>query len=94
MILNPVNVFLIVDMQNDFIEGSLALKDLGLGQDGSDVIEPINQLIDECPWDKVVYSLDWHPPNHIGFYDNLHLRELHPNSKVRIAIIVSSLLHL
>ncbi|XP_001601573.1 nicotinamidase [Nasonia vitripennis] len=83
VVLNPVNVFLIVDVQNDFIDGTLALKDLGLGQDGSDVVEPINQLIEDCPWNKVVYSLDWHPSNHIGFYDNLHLRELHPDSKVK-----------
>lgn len=83
VVLNPVKVFLVVDVQNDFISGTLALKDLGLGQDGTDVLEPINNLIKECQWDKVIYSLDWHPPNHIGFYDNLHMRELHPNSEVK-----------
>ena len=80
--LHPVNVFLIVDVQNDFIDGTLALKNVGSGQDAAEVVEPVNSLIKECPWDKVIFSLDWHPPNHIGFYDNLHMRELHPNSKV------------
>lgn len=89
VIIKPVNVFLIVDVQNDFIDGTLALKDLGLGQDGTDVVQPINCLIKECPWDKIIYSLDWHPSNHIGFYDNLHLRELHPQSKVYIYLSIN-----
>ncbi|XP_058797423.1 nicotinamidase-like [Phymastichus coffea] len=83
VVIKPVNIFLIVDVQNDFIDGTLALRNLGLGQDAADIVGPINTLITDCHWDKIIYSLDWHPPNHIGFYDNLHLRELHPDSKVK-----------
>ncbi|XP_012266017.2 nicotinamidase-like [Athalia rosae] len=82
VVVNPVNVFLIVDVQNDFIEGTLALRDCGKGQDGAEVVAPINRLLAELRWDKVVYSLDWHPENHIGFYENLGLRELHAESKI------------
>lgn len=80
--MEPVNALLIVDVQNDFIDGSLALRNCGWNQEGLDVVEPINRLIKEGLFDKIIYSLDWHPENHIGFYDNLHLRELHPESKV------------
>ena len=76
VIVNPVNVLVIVDIQNDFVEGSLAVKDAG------QILEPTNRLIKECPWDKIIYSLDWHPEDHISFFENLHLRELHPDSEV------------
>lgn len=81
--MNPVSALIVVDVQNDFIEGTLALKDCGHGEDGVDVVEPINRLVKEDCWKKVVYSLDWHPETHIGFYENLHLREVHPDSNVR-----------
>ncbi|CAK9819015.1 pncA [Anthophora quadrimaculata] len=80
--LKPVNALLIVDVQNDFIDGSLALRRCGCNQDGSDVVEPINRLIKNACFDKIIYSLDWHPENHISFYENLHLRELHIDSKI------------
>ncbi|XP_076621999.1 uncharacterized protein LOC143342221 [Colletes latitarsis] len=80
--IEPVTALLVVDVQNDFIDGSLALRNCGCDQDGVDVVEPINRLIKEGQFNKIIYSLDWHPENHISFYENLHLRELHPDSKV------------
>ena len=44
---------------------------------------PINNLIDTVPFDMHCYSLDWHPSDHVSFIDNIHLRELHPDSKVQ-----------
>lgn len=82
-VIEPVVALVVVDVQNDFIEGSLALRDCGCNQDGVDVVELINRLIKEGQFNKVIYSLDWHPENHISFYENLHLRELHADSKVR-----------
>ena len=29
------------------------------------------------PFPQVWYSQDWHPPDHISFIDNIHLRPLH-----------------
>ncbi|KAG7199208.1 hypothetical protein KM043_018079 [Ampulex compressa] len=78
----PVNVLLVVDVQNDFIDGTLALRNCPGGQDGVDVVAPINRLLKQVKWDKVIYTLDWHPENHISFYENLHAREVHPDSKI------------
>ncbi|EZA58574.1 Pyrazinamidase/nicotinamidase [Ooceraea biroi] len=79
---NPVNVLLIVDVQNDFIDGTLALRKCEYGQDGAEVIKPINRLLKYGRWDKVIYSLDWHPEDHISFFENLGKREVHSESKV------------
>ncbi|KAI8437291.1 hypothetical protein MSG28_011663 [Choristoneura fumiferana] len=46
------------------------------------VVEPINRLLESIPFDSVFYSLDWHPPDHVSFIDNVHMRELHPSSPV------------
>lgn len=73
---------MVIDVQNDFIDGTLSLKKYGKHGDGADVVEPINRVIKGAPWAKVIYSLDWHPQNHISFYENLHLRKLDENSKV------------
>lgn len=78
----PVNVLLVVDVQNDFIDGTLALRKSGYGQDGAKVIEPINRLLKNGRWNKIIYSQDWHPKDHISFFDNLAMRELHPESKI------------
>ncbi|XP_015185269.1 PREDICTED: nicotinamidase-like [Polistes dominula] len=82
-IVNPVNVLVVVDVQNDFIHGSLALHNCKSKHDGYEVIEPINNILSKVDWNKVVYTLDYHPENHISFYENLHLRELHPTSQIK-----------
>jgi nicotinamidase-related amidase len=64
----PVSALLIIDVQNDFINGSLALRN------GEEVVPVINHLLNSSDFDVVVYSYDWHPFNHISFYDNLPLR--------------------
>ena len=61
-----------VDIQNDFITGALALKDAPAGQDGAEVVPIVNQLIRVGSFDLVVYSLDFHPSDHISFVDNAH----------------------
>lgn len=70
----PRSAFLIVDVQNDFITGSLNITKCAAQHDGSEVIEPINRLLKSVPFDSVFYSLDWHPVDHVSFIDNLHLR--------------------
>ncbi len=69
-----VNALLIVDVQYDFIDGSLALKNCPSQHQGEQVIPMINKLLKEIPFDVVVYTQDWHTEDHISFYDNLHLR--------------------
>eukprot|EP00038_Savillea_parva_P028408 m.64886 g.64886 ORF g.64886 m.64886 type:complete len:246 (+) comp8253_c0_seq1:303-1040(+) len=52
---------IVVDVQNDFITGSLAVKDADA------IIHPINQLKSSAMFDTVVFSRDSHPVNHISF---------------------------
>ncbi|XP_014206974.1 uncharacterized protein LOC106638368 [Copidosoma floridanum] len=78
----PKCALLVVDVQNDFIIGSLDIKKCAARHDGSEVIEPINKLVDTVPFDAIFYSLDWHPVDHVSFIDNLHLRELDETSAI------------
>lgn len=82
VIVRPSSAFLIVDVQNDFISGTLNISKCNAQQDGSEVVEPINRLLETVPFDCVFYSLDWHPPDHVSFIDNVHMRELHPSSPI------------
>lgn len=70
----PVNALLIIDVQNDFISGSLSLRNCPSKHNGEEVVPVINQLLQTIPFDVVVYSHDWHPTDHISFFDNLALR--------------------
>lgn len=81
-ILSPVSALLIVDVQNDFISGSLAIKNFPDAQDGGEVVAPINQLIEEVPFDLAIYSYDWHPENHISFIENKDKYQIHKTSKI------------
>ncbi|CAF0805183.1 unnamed protein product [Adineta steineri] len=69
-----VSALLVIDVQYDFIDGSLALKNCPSKHNGEEVIPVINQLLDSHKFDVVAYSHDWHPTDHISFFDNLHLR--------------------
>ncbi|CAF4748437.1 unnamed protein product, partial [Rotaria sp. Silwood2] len=70
----PINALIIVDVQNCFINGNLSLSKSSAGQDGAEVIPIINNLIHTIPFDVIVYTHDWHPWNHISFFENLHFR--------------------
>ncbi|CAF1206878.1 unnamed protein product [Didymodactylos carnosus] len=74
-----VNALLVIDVQNCFISGSLALP-----HSPADVIPIINNLLKTIPFDLVVYSHDWHPSNHISFFNNLNDRRqyIKPGTKV------------
>ena len=65
---------LIIDVQNDFINGSLAVRNCPSKHNGEEVVPVINQLLQSIPFDVIVYSHDWHPWDHISFFDNLALR--------------------
>ena len=42
--MRPISAFLVIDMQNDFIDGPLAIKNGPAGEDGAEVITPINDV--------------------------------------------------
>ena len=58
----PRKILLIVDLQKDFIDGSLAVKN------ASDIIPVINSV--KRQFDKVYFTLDWHPSDHCSFKEN------------------------
>lgn len=57
-----MKALLVVDVQNGFVDGNLAVK-------GSSMIIPIiNRLVEA--FDTVILTQDYHPANHISFYQN------------------------
>ena len=59
------SILFIVDMQNDFIDGSLAVKG---GNDAVDnLIKHIDELDDKEHYNAVIITNDWHTENHISF---------------------------
>jgi nicotinamidase/pyrazinamidase len=61
------DVLIIVDVQNDFVSGSLAIPG------ARDIIPVINRLV--SGFEHVVVTQDWHPPGHISFTST------HPGTK-------------
>jgi nicotinamidase-related amidase len=78
----PKAALLIIDVQNDFINGTMALNKCPAKQEGSEVVPIINNLIQTIPFDLIAYSLDWHPANHCSFIENVNLRKLSKYSPV------------
>lgn len=38
-------------------------------------------MVDSIPFDLIVYTQDWHPPNHISFIESVDKRPIDPDSK-------------
>jgi nicotinamidase/pyrazinamidase len=58
--MNPTDLLLVVDVQNDFLPGgALAVPH------GDDVIPVIRDLAPR--FDNVILTQDWHPPGHVSF---------------------------
>lgn len=53
------DVLLVIDIQNDFVSGSLAIAG------AEDIVAPVNRAA--SLFDHVVVITDWHPPRHISF---------------------------
>ncbi|KAK5581883.1 hypothetical protein RB653_003463 [Dictyostelium firmibasis] len=57
-----MSCLLIIDVQNDFMkDGSLEVEN------ANDILEPINNIRNNCSFDLIALSKDWHPENHISF---------------------------
>lgn len=59
------SILFIVDMQNDFINGSLAVK--GGNEAVDNLIKHIDKLDDKEHYNAVIITNDWHTENHISF---------------------------
>ncbi|XP_054756080.2 nicotinamidase-like [Lytechinus pictus] len=78
MILQPKAALIAVDVQNDFIDGSLAVAQ------AEEIVPVINRILDdEGMFEQVIYTYDWHPENHVSFHNNVCLRNIHHTSKVQ-----------
>ncbi|XP_037070768.1 nicotinamidase-like [Pollicipes pollicipes] len=84
-VVRPVSAFVIVDVQNDFISGSLAVCNCSAQHKGEEVVPVINEALDTIKFDVVAYSMDWHPNNHLSFVTNVAKYPMHPSSKVKAA---------
>jgi nicotinamidase-related amidase len=80
----PISALVIVDVQNDFISGSLALHSCPANHQGEEVVPIINRVIRDVNFDVVAYTYDCHPLNHISFYENRHLRKALPESPIKV----------
>jgi len=69
-----IKVLIVVDIQNDFISGSLGVPN------GKEIINPINKLVKQN-WDLVVYTMDSHPINHISFLDQYDNKKIGDTKK-------------
>ncbi|RWS03502.1 Pyrazinamidase/nicotinamidase-like protein, partial [Dinothrombium tinctorium] len=69
-ILWPRSALIVVDVQNDFISGSLAINE------AEQIIPVINRLIEDVKFKQICYSHDWHPEDHISFIENVRLRKV------------------
>lgn len=56
-----MRILLAIDLQNDFISGSLAVPD------AEKVIPIVNRLTKNGGYDFIVFSQDWHPADHGSF---------------------------
>ncbi|GAV05919.1 hypothetical protein RvY_15975 [Ramazzottius varieornatus] len=81
-VLFPRNALLVIDIQNDFITGSLALKNAPAKQDGAEVVPIANQLIGLGQFQDVVYSQDWHPSDHCSFIEKISEQELDSSTEI------------
>ena len=57
-------ILMVIDMQNDFINGSLAVAG------GREIIPHINSLIASGDFNDICFSQDWHTTDHTSFAKN------------------------
>lgn len=79
--MRPKSALIVVDFQNDFIDGSLSLKKCPRGENPETLIANLNKVIDL--FDVVVYTYDWHPEGHVSFIECLDKRTLHSSCNVK-----------
>ncbi len=73
-----------MDVQNDFISGSLRLDHCPAKEDAEEVVPIINQLIQDGSCDVLAYTYDWHPADHCSYLSNVkhHSASVHQSVKI------------
>src|SRR6218665_2126321 len=62
-----MSALIIVDVQNDFTQGSLSLCNAPSKADVAKTIERINNHMKDKHYNVVVYTMDYHPDDHCSF---------------------------
>ncbi|QHE83649.1 isochorismatase family protein [Hydrogenophaga sp. BPS33] len=57
--LRPSDLLLVIDVQNDFVTGSVAIPDAPA------IVPVINRLVPR--FEQTAFTLDWHPRRHVSF---------------------------
>ena len=70
-VLSPKSVLFVMNMQNDYLHGSLS-KLNGNAVNSGLLIEKVNNLLRMKEFELVIYVLESHPEDHISFIDNIH----------------------
>ena len=70
-----------VNVQNDLIDGTLALRYCAAGQEGYEVVPVINAVRKAAPFDVVAVCKEWHPAEHCSFYETVTGKTLNPRPK-------------
>jgi nicotinamidase-related amidase len=73
-----------VDVQNDFISGSLRLDNCPAKENAEEVVPIINQLIQDGSFDTLAYTYDWHPADHCSYLSNIKHHGASVHSSVNI----------
>lgn len=58
-----MTALIIVDVQTDFITGTLSVPD------AANIVPRINEQINSGNYDVIAYTRDWHPKNHCSFVE-------------------------
>ncbi|VDP65592.1 unnamed protein product [Echinostoma caproni] len=72
---------IVIDMQWDFICGTLRTIESPAKQDGANIISNVNKML-KMSFKQIYISQDWHPANHCSFYNNRTTLQLSPNSLI------------
>ena len=71
---------IVVDYQNDFVSGSLAVGQGPARQDPLAILPNLNKLLSMTDFAMTVLTYDWHPPEHISFVEKATGRPRSPSS--------------
>ena len=74
----PKHALLIVNVQNDLIDGTMALRYCAAGQEGYEVVPVVNALRRSSDFDLVAICKEWHPAEHCSFYESVTGKTLKP----------------
>ena len=68
-----------MDVQNDFIRGTLRLDQCPANEDGEEIVSTVNELIRGGSFDVLAYTYDWHPADHCSYLSNIKNQTMDPS---------------